>query len=119
MAPRLIRRRPLAARIKAYLDPVDFMLWLSEELDSSDLDQWQKEWATPIGLILNFLFIIARANSRSSPKRTGDDVFGDDVGRGSFMSWFVRVIHATQAEDKLMKVSRHPSSSISSPCFHS
>lgn len=91
MAPRLVRRRPLAERIKSYLNPFDFLLWLSEELDSSDLDQWQKEWATPIGLLLNLVFLIARANSGSSTTRTGDDVFGEDIGYTGWLAWFVGV----------------------------
>ena len=87
--PRLIRRRPLAERIKAYLDPADFLLWLSEELDSSDWDQWQRDWATPIGLLLNVIFLIARANSGYS-RRTDDDVFGDNTSYSSWSSWLVR-----------------------------
>ena len=91
MAPRLVRRRPLAERIKSYLNPFDFLLWLSEELDSSDLDQWQKEWATPIGLLLNVVFLIARANSGSSTTSTGDDVFGEEIGYTGWLAWFVGV----------------------------
>ena len=91
MAPRLVRRRPLAERIKSYLNPFDFLLWLSEELDSSDLDQWQKEWATPIGLLLNVVFLIARANSGSRTTRTGDDVFGEEIGYTGWLAWFVGV----------------------------
>ena len=89
MAPRLVRRRPLAERIKAYLNPLDFLLRLSEELDSSDWDQCQRSWANPIGFLLNVVFLIARANSGSSTRRGGDDVFGDDVGYISCLAWFV------------------------------
>ena len=85
--PRLVRRRPLAERLQAYLNPLDFVLWLSEELDSSDWDQWQKDWATPIGVGLNIIFLIARANSGPSMHRA-DDVFADDDGY-SWWSWFV------------------------------
>jgi hypothetical protein len=92
MAPRLVRRRPLADRIKAFLNPLDFLLWLSEELDSSDWDQWQKEWGTPIGIFANFVFLVARANSGPSTRRRGDDVFGEDVGYKSWLAWFVRVL---------------------------
>lgn len=88
--PRLIRRRPLAERIRAYLDPADFLLWLSEELDSSDWEQWQRDWTTPVGVVLNIVFLVARANSGFSG-RNNDDVFGDDVGYSSWTSWFVRV----------------------------
>lgn len=92
MAPRLFRRRPLADRIKAYLNPLDFLLWLSEELDSSDWNQWQKEWATPIGGLVNFIFLVARANCGPSTRRRGDDVFGEDVGYTSWLAWFVCLV---------------------------
>ena len=89
--PRLIRRRPLAERIRAYLDPADFLLWLSEELDSSDWDQWQRDWAGPIGVFLTFIFLIARANSGYS-RQSSNDVFGDDISYTSWTSWFVSVV---------------------------
>ncbi|KAL8796393.1 MAG: hypothetical protein Q9195_001300 [Heterodermia aff. obscurata] len=88
--PRLVRRRPLAERLQAYLNPLDFLLWLSEELDSSDWDQWRKDWATPIGVGLNIVFLIARANSGPSTRRA-DDVFADDDGY-SWYSWFAAFI---------------------------
>ena len=90
MAPKLIRRRPLIERIKAYLDPIDFLLWLSEGLESSEWEQWQKEWASYIGIILNICFVIARANCSSSTTNGGDDVFGDDIESVRWSSWFVR-----------------------------
>jgi hypothetical protein len=82
--PPLVRRRPLFERIKAYLDPYDFLLWLSEELNDDIYDELLKEWATPIGIALNFVFVLARGASKASTSRGIDDVFGDaDVGRGS------------------------------------
>ena len=88
--PRLIRRRPVLERIKAYLDPLDFLLWLSEELESSDWEQWQKEWATPIGIALNVVFLVARANSGPASRTREDDVFGDDVLLYTgWLAWFV------------------------------
>lgn len=92
MPPRLIRRRHLSERIKAYLNPFDFFLWLAQELDTSDWDQWQRAWATPVGLTLNFVFLVARANCGSS-KRGGDDVFGDNVQYTGWLSWLVRIHH--------------------------
>jgi len=91
MAPRLVRRKPLTERIRAYLNPLDFLLWLSEQLDSSDWDQWQKDWANPVGFLLNVVFLIARANSGPSTRRRGDDVFGEDVGNRGWLAWFVSV----------------------------
>ena len=88
---RLIRRQPLLKRLKAYLDPLDFLFWLSEELDSSDWEQWQKEWATPIGIGLNIVMLVARANSGASARRRGDDIFGDVDNSAGWMTWFVRL----------------------------
>lgn len=90
--PRLIRRRPLLERVKAYLNPLDFLLWLSEELDPSDWEQWEKEYAIPLGIGLNVVFLIARANSRGAKDTAYDDVFGDDGGT-SWLSWFVCFAH--------------------------
>lgn len=86
--PRLVRRRPLAERIKAWLNPVDFLLWLSEEIDSSDWEQWQKNWSNTMGIALNLVFLIARANTGSRSRRR-DDVFGDDESYGGFAAWLV------------------------------
>lgn len=88
MPPRLVRRRPLAERIQSYLNPLDFLLWLWEEIDSNDWDQFEKDWALPVGVALNVVFLIARANSRPSGSRAVDDVFGDDGGV-PWLSWFV------------------------------
>ncbi|KIW66887.1 hypothetical protein PV04_06176 [Phialophora macrospora] len=77
--PKFVRRQSLAERLKGQLNPYDFLLWLSEELEANGWDQLEKEWATPIGLTLNLIFIIARANTKQ--KSTGyDDVFGDIPG---------------------------------------
>ena len=85
--PRLVRRRTLAERIKSYLNPLDFLLWLSEEVDANDWDQFEKDWVVPLGIGLNVAFLVARANSRASSKAV-DDVFGDEEG-APLMSWFV------------------------------
>jgi hypothetical protein len=89
MPPRLIRRRTLSERIQAYFNPWDFLLWLSEELESNDWDQWQKDWATPIGIALNIIFLVARANSGPSLQGRGDDIFGDVDGYSGWLAWFV------------------------------
>jgi hypothetical protein len=90
MPPR-IRRAPLLDRIKANLDPYDFLLWLWEELNDDIYDEWIKIWATPIALGLNILFIIARGASRPSWSSGADDVFGDLDGRkgSGWIAWFV------------------------------
>ena len=85
--PKYIRRQPLTERLKAYLNPYDFLLWLSEEIDSRGWDQLEKEWAIPIGLGLNLVFLVARANSKNTT-RDYDDVFGE-VRRTGWTAWLV------------------------------
>ena len=91
--PRLVRRRPLAERIKTYLNPYDFFLWFSEQFDSGDWDQWQEGYATSVGVVLNLVFLVARANTASASALLEDDVFLEDDGRHSrWLSWFVRLL---------------------------
>lgn len=89
--PRLVRQAPLSERIKAYLDPYDFLLWLSEELNDDAYDEWLKDWATPIGIGLNLIFILARGASKAGTPRGNQDVFGDidDGGGSGWFTWFV------------------------------
>ncbi|KAJ5273229.1 hypothetical protein N7478_008354 [Penicillium angulare] len=89
--PRIVRRRPLAERIQAYLNPWDFLLWVSEEIDGHDWEQMEKDWGLAIGAGLNFVFLVARANSRSSGSKAIDDVFGEDEGV-PWLSWLAAVI---------------------------
>lgn len=86
--PRLVRRTPLIERIKAYLDPYDFLLWLSEELNDDSYDEWLNVWATPIGIALNITFVLARGASKPGVGR-GDDVFGEDRNGSGWFSWLV------------------------------
>ncbi|KAF3767709.1 hypothetical protein M406DRAFT_39007 [Cryphonectria parasitica EP155] len=81
--PRLVRRRPLSERILSALNPWDFFLWLSEEIESRDIGS--KSLGAQLGLVLNFVFLLARANGAYS---TGslDDVFSD-VDHGSWFSY--------------------------------
>ncbi|KAB5572531.1 hypothetical protein GE09DRAFT_1217089 [Coniochaeta sp. 2T2.1] len=76
---RLVRRQPLSEKVKAWLNILDFGLWLSEELETRDWDS--KTVGTQLGLIASFLFLIARANSGRSSTRS-DDVFGESSGSG-------------------------------------
>jgi hypothetical protein len=87
--PKFVRRQPLLERIKAYLNPLDFLLWLSEEFESNGWDQLEKEWAVPIGIAFNVIFLIARANSKTT-NRVYDDVFADVKG-GDWTGWLVRM----------------------------
>lgn len=94
--PRLVRKAPLSERIKAYLDPYDFLLWVSEELHESAVDDALKEWAVPIGGFANLIILIARANSQRGRSSGSDSVFGEYDGRGgsNWLSWFVRTSNA-------------------------
>ncbi|CEJ53896.1 hypothetical protein PMG11_00231 [Penicillium brasilianum] len=89
--PRLVRRQPLSERIQSYLNPWDFLLWLSESIDGYDWDQLEKEWGLTLGVTLNLIFLVARANSGSSGSEAIDDVFGDDDGL-PWLSWFAWVV---------------------------
>lgn len=93
--PRLVRRQPLAERIRAYLNPWDFLLWASEEIEGHDWDQVEKDWGFAIGFALNMVFLMARANSRPSGGKAFDDVFGDDGGV-PWVSWFVSYPRSSQ-----------------------
>lgn len=84
--PKLIRRRPLKDKILDYLNPLDFWLWLSEEIETREWDA--KAIANPVGVGLNFVFLLARANSASLTKAS-DDVFGDDRRGAGWLGWFV------------------------------
>lgn len=60
------------------MNPMDFLLWLSEEMETRE---WESKLVgTQLGLGLNFIFLIARANIGSSTST--DDVFSDDDGVG-------------------------------------
>lgn len=81
MPPRLVRRQPLMQRISAAINPWDFLLWLSEEIETRELDS--QTVGTQVGLAANFLFLLARANLGPS-NSADDDVFGDASSHGWF-----------------------------------
>lgn len=83
--PRLVRRRPLWERITSNLNPMDFLLWLSEELETRDWDS--KLVGTQLGVVMNILFLLARANVGLTSS-TDDDIFGDETKIG----WFSYVV---------------------------
>ena len=86
--PPYVRKQPLSERLRAFLSPQDFLLWLSEELETNGWDQLEKEYAVPIGVACNLIFLVARSNSKRVTK-TYDDVFGESPGI-SATSWLVR-----------------------------
>ena len=60
------------------LNPMDFYLWLSEEIQTLSWDS--KAFGTRFGLAANFVFLLARANAGGT--RDDDDVFGDAPASG-------------------------------------
>ncbi|KAJ5112558.1 hypothetical protein N7532_000603 [Penicillium argentinense] len=91
MPARLVRRRPLGERLQSWLNPWDLWLWISEEIEGNDWDQLEKDWGLLIGITLNVVFLVARANARSSGRIAIDDVFGEDEGV-PWLSWLVSCI---------------------------
>lgn len=79
--PAYVRKQPLAERVTSALNLYDWNLWLREEIESRGWDQLEKGWAVPIGIVLNLVFLIARANA-GRKSRSYDDVFGDYSGPG-------------------------------------
>lgn len=84
--PRLVRRRPLWERITSNLNPMDFLLWLSEELETRDWDS--KLVGTQLGLAMNLVFLLARANAGATSSSSDNDIFGDETKIG----WFSYVV---------------------------
>ncbi|KIH93975.1 hypothetical protein SPBR_05801 [Sporothrix brasiliensis 5110] len=86
--PRLVRRQTLSQRITAAMNPWDFLLWLSEEIETRELDAVVV--GSQVGVVANFLFLLARANLGSS-NSADDDVFGDGSGR-SWLSYLIQLL---------------------------
>lgn len=82
---RLVRRQPLTERLRAKLNPMDFYLWLSEEIQTFNWDS--KTFGTRFGLAANFIFLVARANAGTT-RGAVDDVFGDAPASG----WFTLLV---------------------------
>ncbi|KAH6856811.1 hypothetical protein B0I37DRAFT_83412 [Chaetomium sp. MPI-CAGE-AT-0009] len=97
---RLVRRQPLTERLRAMLNPMDFYLWLSEEIQTFNWDS--KTFGTRFGLVANFIFLVARANAGTA-REAVDDVFGDAPANGwftliaNFLQWTLISISALNA----------------------
>jgi len=100
--PPLVRRRPLIERLKAWLDPLDLLLWLAEELNDDAYEHWLQLWSTPIGLALNIVFILATGASRRARGRGSDDVFGDEYRSGT--GWFAWLVRSTLPAGRVMYI---------------
>jgi hypothetical protein len=85
--PRLVRRKPLLEKIKDYLNPGDFLLWLSEEIETREWDS--KQFGAPVALGLHVVFLIARANTGGSRNSGRDDVFGDASSGTGWLTYIV------------------------------
>ncbi|PSN69336.1 hypothetical protein BS50DRAFT_572486 [Corynespora cassiicola Philippines] len=90
--PRLVRRAPLSERIKAYLDPLDWLMWAQEELNSNDWEDFAKNYAFSIGLAMNFVFVLAKANAGPSRNLQADDVFLEAHTGSGWLRWFVNLV---------------------------
>ncbi|KAK4103783.1 hypothetical protein N658DRAFT_505422 [Parathielavia hyrcaniae] len=82
------------------LNPMDFYLWLSEEIQTFNWDS--KTFGTRFGLAANFIFLVARANAGKT-RDAVDDVFGDAPANGwftlvaNFLQWMLISISALNA----------------------
>ncbi|KAI1132500.1 hypothetical protein F5Y10DRAFT_231272 [Nemania abortiva] len=86
--PRLVRKRPLTERVKAMLNPMDFLLWLSEEIETHDWSS--KTVGTQLGLAMSFAFLIARANSGGT--RVADPVFDEGTSSSGWLAYLIGAI---------------------------
>ncbi|KAI0626428.1 DUF2418 multi-domain protein [Pyrenophora tritici-repentis] len=89
--PKLVRRAPLSERIKSYLDPSDWLIWISEELNSSDWDDFASSYALYIGFGANLLFVLAQANSGAPTTDDDDGVFSEVQGPG-WVEWIMGLV---------------------------
>lgn len=111
--PRLVRRKPFGERLRAMLNPMDFLLWLSEEMETRDWDS--KVAGTQLGLGLNFVFLLARANSGSLA--SDDDIFSDDAGTGWLTFFVSRVLYIRCRWTVLIRFLLDLSSCLGHRCF--
>ncbi|KAL2884632.1 Meiotically up-regulated protein 154 [Ceratocystis lukuohia] len=89
MAPpprRIVRKKPLSERLSAVLNPMDFLLWLSEEMETREYDP--ETLGLKLGLAMHVVFLLARSNSASEDV---DDLFGDG-GSSSSMAYLSRAL---------------------------
>lgn len=68
------------------LNPMDLLLWLSEEVETREWDS--QLVGTQLGLGLNSILLLARANSASVAPLANDDLFGEGA-TSSWVSLFV------------------------------
>ncbi|KAI1172389.1 hypothetical protein F4777DRAFT_515887 [Nemania sp. FL0916] len=86
--PRLVRKKPFFERVKAMFNPMDLLLWLSEEVETHDWSS--KTVGTQLGLAMNFIFLIARANSGGM--RAIDPVFDDGPTSAGWLAYLIGAV---------------------------
>ena len=86
---RLVRKAPLKERVKAYLDVHDWLLWLSEELNTGDWEDFAKDYSLTLGIVLNLVYIVAQANTAGRP--TNDDIFLEAATAPGWFTWACRL----------------------------
>lgn len=87
--PRLVRQAPLSVRLKAYLDPWDWLLWIAEELNDDVYDDWITAWGAPLGVGLNIVFILARGVSGRASTGSDDGFSEMGVQESGWFAWLV------------------------------
>jgi hypothetical protein len=88
--PRLIRQKSLRERWAAWLNPMDLLLWVSEEIQTRELDA--QVIGTRVGVAANFVYLLASA--RSSTSTAQDDVFGES----SDSDWLLYIVRPPSSE---------------------
>ncbi|CAD6452722.1 1647a71f-48b4-43d4-98e2-4a316216dd2c [Sclerotinia trifoliorum] len=88
--PRLVRRRPLRERITDWFNIHDWVLWISEEIETRDWDS--KAYANPLAFGLHSTLLIARANSGNGVSGNVDDVFGDVPSGTGWLSYLSTLV---------------------------
>jgi hypothetical protein len=94
--PRLVRRRPLRERVIAWLNPMDTLLWLSEEIQTRELDS--QAVGTRVGVATNFIYFLTSANTASSAG--GDDIFSESSGP----DWLLYLVSCPAYSGKMLSI---------------
>lgn len=106
--PRLVRRRSRWERFKDYVNPLDWILWASEEFETGEWDS--KATGTTTGVAFSFIFLISRANTGAS-RAYEDDVFSDYDNGPGWVAWLVSISRLKYSMKNANTFVRHLSSS--------
>ncbi|KAK6531776.1 hypothetical protein TWF694_002945 [Orbilia ellipsospora] len=100
---RLVRRQTFGQRISSFLNPLDNLLSISLLFETYDWEGLGEAIAAPVGVALNIVMMITRANSninsgwtRSSPLeevlRDPNEDYSRHHGGGGALGWFMSII---------------------------